>query len=475
MTFNSLQFAVFFAVVWTAYWALPRRRLQNVLLLAASYAFYAWWDWRFMFLLAGSTVVDYFAVRRMEAVGDDEHRRRRWMVFSVAVNLTVLAFFKYFNFFSDSALSGLRRLGLDVSDPVLRFALPIGISFYVFHEISYAVDVYRRRTHAERDFVVYAVFVAFFPQLVAGPITRAAHMLPQFRRERHFPDSERLYSGAVLIMSGLFKKVVLADGVAPYVNTAFAHPQGRGAIPLAFAAVGFSIQIYGDFAGYTDIARGVARLFGIELARNFEQPYLSRNITEFWRTWHISLSSWLHDYLYVPLGGNRRTPLVTYRNLMITMLLGGLWHGASWHFVVWGGLNGLALAIHRARSGRTARGRPESPTADDVPSIVGTFALVTMFWVFFRSASLSDAWTFFSAMGHSIIGRQAGAWKPAAITIMLFAAATVAIDAVDRRRLALRPLHEWPGWLQGALAGATVVALIVWSGAAPQPFIYFRF
>jgi alginate O-acetyltransferase complex protein AlgI len=278
----------------------------------------------------------------------------------------------------------------------------------------------------------------------------------------------------VLILSGLFKKVVLADGIAPFVNECFNRPQGRGAVPLAFAAVGFSIQIYGDFAGYTDIARGIARVFGIELARNFEQPYLSRNITDFWRTWHMSLSTWLHDYLYVPLGGNRGSQLITYRNLMITMLLGGLWHGASWHFVVWGALHGVALAVHRSRRSATGATR-STPTVDDTLAIVGTFTLVTVFWVFFRAASLSDAFDFFGAMTKSLTGPSAGAWKPAAILIVLFGAITFAIDYVDRSRRKTRPLQTWPMWLQGALAGAAVVALIVWSGAAPQPFIYFQF
>jgi D-alanyl-lipoteichoic acid acyltransferase DltB (MBOAT superfamily) len=469
-----LPFAVFFAVVFPAYWLLRKRTPQNILLLIASYVFYAWWDPRFLLLLAGTTVVDFFAVQQIEKA-DEERRRKAWMIFSVAINLAVLGFFKYYGFFVDSASSMLNKLGLDAPDPALKFLLPVGISFYVFHEISYAVDVYRRRTNAEHDIVVYAVYIAFFPQLVAGPITRAAHMLPQFRRSRRFPDSEQLYSAGVLILSGLFKKVVLADGVAPIVNDIFGRPEGRGAIPLAIGMIGFSIQIYGDFAGYTDIARGVARLLGIDIPRNFEQPYLSRNITQFWRTWHISLSSFLHDYLYVPLGGNRHGKWITYRNLMITMLLGGLWHGASWTFVVWGGLHGLALATHRAIGGTEPRGRPSVPGADDVLPIVGTFLMVSFLWIFFRADSLSGAWTYIKGFGDGLIGPRPGAWESQLAIVAMMGAVMLVIDLVDRARDRLRPLTHSPALLQGALAGAAVVALIVWSGRTPVPFIYFQF
>jgi D-alanyl-lipoteichoic acid acyltransferase DltB (MBOAT superfamily) len=475
MTFNSFPFAVFFAVVFSLYWLVRRKTPQNVLLLIASYVFYAWWDPRFLLLLIGTTVIDFFAVGRIEAAGDNENQRRGWMVFSVAVNLTVLAFFKYFGFFVDSAATMLRHLGLDAADPALRFILPVGISFYVFHEISYAVDVYRRRTTAEHNIITYGVYIAFFPQLVAGPITRAAHMLPQFRNARSFPDNEQFYSAVVLIISGLFKKVVLADGVAPIANSMFSQPQGRGALPLAMGVVAFSIQIYGDFAGYTDIARGVARLLGIDIPRNFEQPYLSRNITQFWRTWHISLSSFLHDYLYVPLGGNREGSFVTYRNLFITMLLGGLWHGASWTFVIWGGLHGIALAVHRAWSGNEARERPRSPTAADIGPIFGTFCLVSFLWIFFRAATLSDAWQYIRGFGDGLIGPNAGPWKHQLATVVMLGLVMLAIDLVDRARDRLQPLVRSPAFLQGAFAGAAVVAIIVWSGQAPVRFIYFQF
>ena len=474
MTFNSLPFFIFFALVFPAYWLLRKRRPQNVLLLIASYVFYGWWDPRFLLLLAGTTLVDFYAVKQID-VSDDERRRKNWMVFSVAFNLLVLGFFKYFNFFIDSAHDLLHSFGLASPDSALNFLLPVGISFYVFHEISYAIDVYRRRVDAERNLVTYAVYIAFFPQLVAGPITRASHMLPQFRNDRVFPDNEKFYTAGVLILSGLFKKVVLADSMAPIVNDAFASPTGRGALPLFVGVMAFSIQIYGDFAGYTDIARGVARLLGIDIPRNFEQPYLSRNITEFWRTWHISLSSFLHDYLYVPLGGNREGKAKTYRNLIITMLLGGLWHGASWSFVVWGGLHGIALAVHRAWRGSQPRNRPEVPTTRDIGAIIGTFMLVSFLWIFFRAGTINNAFDYLRAMGDGLVGPRAGDWKAELALVAMIGAVMVVIDLLDRRRRVWNPLVLSPMWVQGALAGAACIGILIWSGQAPTPFIYFQF
>lgn len=474
MVFNSIEFALFVVLLWPLYWAVRNLRAQNLLLLGASYLFYGWWDWRFLFLLGGTTLVDFWAVKRIGAASG-EVGRRRWMVFSVAVNLAILGFFKYFDFFVDSGTDLANQLGLDWTAPALRFVLPVGISFYVFHEISYAIDVYRGRVEPETDLVVYALYIAFFAQLVAGPITRAGHMLPQFRTRRVFPDAEARYSGFVLILTGLFKKVVLADGIAPFVNEVFDEPANRGALPALVAMFGFAVQIYGDFAGYTDIARGVARLFGIEIARNFEQPYLSRNVTEFWRTWHISLSSWLHDYLYVPLGGNRSGKFGTYRNLIIVMLLGGLWHGASWTFVVWGGLHGIALAIHRAAFPPTPRDASARPGLRDLPAVVANFVLVSVLWVFFRADSLSAVGDFFGGMTDGITGSAPGAWKPAAIILVFALASMFVMDFVDRGRRTTSPLHKIPMGIQGALAGLAIVAIIVFSGQDPEPFIYFQF
>ena len=473
MIFNSLQFGVFFAVVLLAYWLLTHRG-QNLLLLVASYIFYAYWDWRLLGLLVGVTAAAFFTAQRIEAA-DSERGRKRWLLIAVGINLVVLGFFKYFGFFVDSAHSLTATLGLDLPSNVLEVLLPIGISFYTFHAISYAMDTYRRRIVAERSPITFALFISYFPLLLAGPIERAWHLLPELRSERKPPNAEQAYSAVVLIVLGLVKKVVIADSVATIANDAFNSPNGRGALPLAMGAVAFSIQIYGDFSGYSDIARGTSRLLGIEVFRNFEQPYFSTNITQFWRTWHISLSSWLHDYLYVPLGGNRGGKLVTYRNLFLTMLLGGLWHGASWTFVIWGGLHGIALAVHKAMGGFEARGRPAPPKWRQLPTILGTFALVTGLWIFFRSKTLQQALDYLGGLFSSPIGPHAGAWKSQLVVLGFITIGVIAIDLVDRNRGRLVPLVRWAPLLQGAIAGVALVALIVWSGRPPQPFIYFQF
>jgi D-alanyl-lipoteichoic acid acyltransferase DltB (MBOAT superfamily) len=470
--FNSMQFALFFVVVLAIYWTLSHRR-QNWLLLIASYVFYAYWDWRLLGLLVGVTAAAFITAQRIDAAGS-ERDRKRWLLVAVAINLVVLGFFKYFGFFVQSSHDLAASLGLELPEQILKLLLPIGISFYTFHAISYAMDVYRGRIEVERSPITFALFISYFPLLLAGPIERAWHLLPQIRHERTKPTAPQTYSAVVLIVVGLVKKVVIADAVAPIANDMFNQPNGRGALPLAMGAIAFSIQIYGDFSGYSDIARGTSRLLGIEVFRNFEQPYFSTNITQFWRTWHISLSTWLHDYLYVPLGGNRDGKLATYRNLFLTMLLGGLWHGASWTFVIWGGLHGIALAIHRATGAVEPRGRPAPPKWRNVPAILGTFALVTLLWVFFRAATLEGALDYLRGLVSHPIGPLAGPWKAQLMILAPIVLLTIAVDLVDRNRARLRPL-TWSPSLQGALFGAALVALVIWSGRPPEPFIYFQF
>ena len=472
LIFNSLQFVLFFVVVLTIYWTLSHRK-QNWLLLIASYIFYAWWDWRLLGLLVGVTAAAFITAQLIEA-SDSERDRKRWLLVAVAINLVVLGFFKYFGFFVESTHDLALSVGLELPEQILELLLPIGISFYTFHAISYAMDVYRGRIKVERSPVTFALFIAYFPLLLAGPIERAWHLLPQIRNPRKKPNASQTYSALVLIVVGLVKKVVIADAVAPIANEIFNQPNGRGAIPLAIGAVAFSIQIYGDFSGYSDVARGLSRLMGIEVFRNFEQPYFSTNITQFWRTWHISLSTWLHDYLYVPLGGNRGGKLTTYRNLFLTMLLGGLWHGASWTFVIWGALHGIALAVHRAMGAVEPRGRPAPPKWRNVPSILGTFTLVTLLWVFFRATSLDAALDFLGGFFDSPIGDAAGAWKAQLLVVAPIALLVIAIDLVDRNRARVHPL-TWSPAVQGAFFGAACVALLIWSGRPPEPFIYFQF
>jgi alginate O-acetyltransferase complex protein AlgI len=476
MVFNSLVYALFLPTVVGLHWAVrpPARRW---LLLVASYIFYGAWDWRFLGLILLSTLVDYSVGRWLEVARSDR-RRRALLVTSVVVNLGILGFFKYGDFFVESAASLLARVGLEPNPALLGIVLPVGISFYTFQTISYTVDVYRGEIRAERNLATFALFVAYFPQLVAGPIERATHLLPQLRSPRSRPDSETVHSALGLILLGLVKKVVIADGVAPIVNRGFADAGGLTAVSAWATMIAFAVQVYGDFSGYTDIARGTSRLLGVELRVNFRQPYLSRNLTEYWRRWHVSLSSWLQTYLYVPLGGNRYGRWRTYRNLMITMVLGGLWHGAAWTFVTWGAVHGLILGAERAL-GVQVDDSERVPTLRQWPAVAAAFTVWTLTLVPFRSASLGNAGEMLSAMfGAPINPISTESWAEV-VMVGLALAAVVVIDVLHRLRPAglvravRRPLAA-PA-TSGALAGAALVALVTFSGSESSPFIYFQF
>jgi len=469
LVFNSFVFVIFLGVVCTLYWAAPSR-LRNPILLVGSYVFYGWWDYRFLSLLLISTVVDFAVGRRLDGE-QAERRRRRWLLVSVAVNLGILGFFKYSGFFLDSLSELSTSLGLGELNPALRVVLPVGISFYTFQTMSYTFDIYRRRIRPTRSIIDFGTYVAYFPQLVAGPIERAQRLLPQIEeRDRPRPRGDRLLDAIGLIAAGFFKKVVLADGVAGVVNSAFAAPEGLSWIAAAVGVIAFAIQIYGDFAGYTDIARGVSKLLGIDLVLNFSEPYLARNITEFWRRWHISLSDWLRDYLYVPLGGNRGSTLATYRNLMITMLLGGLWHGASWNFVFWGGLHGLYLVVHKLTRGGGVDDAPVSWR--HVPAILFTFLWVNIAWVFFRAESFENAWQVL----YRIFTLQSGATSRADLALVaILGLATLVVDVATRRGLSAPRLVRLSPAMAGATAAIVIAAMVVFSGGTPEPFIYFQF
>lgn len=469
MVFNSIQYAVFLPAVLVLYWRLSHRR-QNAFLLVASYLFYSAWDYRFCALMVLSTVVDY-TVGRLLATTHDERRRKLLFATSLAVNLAVLGFFKYFNFFIDSATEALGWLGFQGDFPTLRILLPVGISFYTFHGISYTFDVYRREIEPANDPLDFAVFVAFFPQLVAGPIGRAHLQLPQFERPRNRPESGQVRSAAFLILLGLFKKVAIADALAPFVDQIFSGGSTRSWIDLLVGAYAFAFQIYGDFSGYSDIARGSSRLLGIELPDNFAQPYLSRNVTEFWRTWHISLSTWLRDYLYVALGGNRGSRARTYRNLMLTMLIGGLWHGAAWTFVIWGALHGMLLVAERARGVRVPR-CPEPPSRTDALRVFATFNVVCLTWVFFRSETLGQALSYLAGI---VTLRPGGIDNSALVLLLLGGLALLTLDLAQRRRDEDTAPMRWPTLVRGALYGTFVVAIVLFSGGQSVPFIYFQF
>jgi D-alanyl-lipoteichoic acid acyltransferase DltB (MBOAT superfamily) len=471
VVFNSFEYAVFLPLVLLIYWRL-RHKQQNVLLLVASYLFYGWWDYRFLGLLAFSTLMDYAIARKLDSA-KDERSRRAFLTMSIVGNLTILGFFKYFNFFIDSAADVMQSLGLQPDFPTLRIILPIGISFYTFQEISYTFDVYRRVIPATRNLVNFATFVAFFPHLVAGPIVPARSLLPQIEKERPRLTPDKWQSALVLILLGLFKKVAIADVMAPIVETAFSSPGANSSVSLLIGLYAFALQIYGDFSGYSDIGRGSARLLGVELMENFAQPYLSRNITAFWRTWHISLSSWLHDFLYLPLGGNRHGRAATYRNLMLVMLIGGLWHGAAWTFVIWGGLHGIYLAIHRWRGNYVPRGyQGRFVLRRDIVPVLATFHLVAFAWIFFRADSLSSA--------ISYIGRlfQFRIAIPDPNSLILVTAAAVAILSIDlwqRNSGTHEVMLRWrPAW-QGLAYASLMLAIVVFSGGPVTPFIYFQF
>jgi D-alanyl-lipoteichoic acid acyltransferase DltB (MBOAT superfamily) len=399
MFFNSLDFLVFLPVVFAAYWLLRPKGLfwQNLLLLVASYVFYSFWDWRFLFLLVFSTTLDYVSGLRIERSASNV-TRKAWFWTSISINLGFLGVFKYYNFFIASFGDMLAEFGLETNPVLLRIVLPVGISFYTFHGLSYVIDIYKRRITAEKNVVTYSLFVSYFPLLVAGPIERATHLLPQLKRERRF-DSGKAIDGLQQIVWGLVKKIVIADNCATYANDIFDHAASMNSLTLVIGAIYFAFQIYGDFSGYSDIALGTSKLFGIDLLRNFNYPYFSRDIAEFWRRWHISLSSWFRDYLYIPLGGSSGGIWMKIRNTFIIFLVSGFWHGANWTFLAWGFLNALYFlpllvrGSNRRHMDIVANDR-NWPTAREFFSMLATFALTTMAWIFFRAKSLSLAFSY---------------------------------------------------------------------------------
>ncbi len=409
-------------------------------------------------------MVDYTVARRLGTVADEA--RRRLVALSVVVNLGILGIFKYWDFFVESAAGLISALGGQPHLPILGVAVPVGISFYTFQTMAYTIDVYRREIQAERSFVRFALYVAFFPQLVAGPIERARRLMPQLANLPERPARDDLRSGLRLIGVGFVKKVVIADTVAPVVERVFADPAGQGAIALLVGVVGFAIQIYGDFSGYTDIARGSARLVGVHLMENFRQPYWAANIADFWRRWHISLSSWLRDYLYFPLGGNRRGPRRTYVNLAVVMLLGGLWHRAAWTFVVWGALHGAMLAVHRWL--RTRDGWGDRPTRWGwALTIVG----VLVGWVFFRAPDFATAWQVLTG----IVSMRPGPLDPSGL--LFVSMGVVGMWWLDRseREGRLNPIATAPALIRGFAYGAAIVVALIGGASTSTQFIYFQF
>ena len=399
MLFNTLDFAIFLPIVFILYWFVFNKNLkvQNTLLLVASYYYYACCDWRFLFLLMFSTLLDYFTGIKM-CDSQTKSKRKFWFLLSVIINLGFLGIFKYYNFFVESFAEAVAQIGLKVNPWTIKVILPVGISFYTFHGLSYVIDIYKERIKAERNFIDYAVFVSFFPLLVAGPIERATHLLPQIKQKRIF-DYSKAVDGLRQILWGLFKKVVIADNCAEYANVIFNNSSDYSGSTLVLGALFFTFQIYGDFSGYSDIAIGTARLFGMDLLRNFAFPYFSRDIAEFWRRWHISLSTWFRDYLYIPLGGSKGGNWMRIRNTFIIFVVSGFWHGANWTFIAWGALNALfimpsiIMKTNRTNLDIVAQGK-FIPSIKEIFQITFTFSLAVFAWIFFRAEDIHHAFFF---------------------------------------------------------------------------------
>ncbi|KVV15881.1 MBOAT family protein [Flavobacterium sp. TAB 87] len=403
MLFNSFPFAIFVPVIFVLYWFVFQKSLkaQNILILAASYFFYSCWDWRFLFLLLFSTALDYFSGLQLEK-NSNTTVRKFWFYGTIGINLSFLGVFKYFDFFVLSFQNLFLKMGYAIDVFTLNIILPVGISFYTFHGLSYVIDVYKKRIRAEKNFVEYAVFVSYFPLLVAGPIERATHLLPQIKAKRNF-NYDQAVSGLYQILWGLFKKIVIADNCARFANEIFNDPSQYSGSTLVAGALFFTFQIYGDFSGYSDIALGVSKLFGIELLKNFAFPYFSRDIAEFWRRWHISLSSWFKDYLYIPLGGSKGGKAMQIRNTFIIFLVSGFWHGANWTFLIWGFLNALyfipLLLTNKNRINLDIIAQDRLlPSMRESLQMFTTFALTVFAWVFFRADSVSSAFHFINGI-----------------------------------------------------------------------------
>jgi alginate O-acetyltransferase complex protein AlgI len=470
MFFDSAIYLIFLTLTVLIFWRL-RFRQQNYFLLAASYFFYGWWDWRFLGLMAASTCLDYVVAKRIEDT-DDSVQRRTLLVASLVVNFSVLGFFKYFNFFIDSFADVAHVLGfMDVPRQIWEIVLPPAVSFYTFQEVAYIVDVYKRRLPASRSLVEYALFVSLFPHLIAGPIQRPSHLLPQVQRPRVWSPSNA-FDGVLLILEGLFRKVVIADNCALIANAAFGGNLGDPCLAVTLIGTyAFAFQIYGDFSGYSSIARGSAQLLGFHFMVNFRQPYLAQSLQDFWRRWHISLSSWLRDYLYVPLGGNRKGNIRTYVNLLLTMLLGGLWHGANWTFVIWGAIHGCGLAIERFFTG--------GGEVKDSKIFLGKwlrraliFNLVCLAWVFFRSPSVGDSFV-------RIAGLVELRWDPIHTLAIQFLAmyvfAIALIDAAIEKTGAEYLFGDRSVLLRLAVALLYCVMISLFGANDVNAFIYFRF
>jgi len=477
MLFDSPVYFVFLIAIVLAYWRLSHQA-QNTLLLVASYFFYGWWDWRFLALMIGSTTMDFVIAQKI-ALGRSRPNRKKWFIFSLALNFGILGVFKYFNFFVDSFSSALSVLGIHyVPIALIRVILPPGISFYTFQEVAYIVEVYKGRLEPAKSFVDYSLFISLFPHLIAGPIQRPAHLLPQVQKDRTL-DPDRFFDGMMLIFSGLLRKCVIADNCALLVDAAFGGQLGPPNVwVVLIGTYGFAWQVYGDFSGYSDIARGSAQLLGFHFMVNFRQPFLAQRLQEFWRRWHISLSTWLRDYLYIPLGGSAGSKWETARNLMTTMLLGGLWHGANWTYVIFGGIHGIVLGVERFlfRSAANPAGTAQEQYSPGFFSVwlqrILTFNILCLSLAFFRAPSLTSA-------VHFLAGLSNFAWRseyvPALVMLVLFTLPLFCIDLLLEAGNQEYPFAKASYAVRTGLAIVAFVVLAFFSGNNLNAFVYFRF
>jgi D-alanyl-lipoteichoic acid acyltransferase DltB (MBOAT superfamily) len=477
MLFNSIGFLIFLPIVFILYWFVFNKKYQhqNLLVLVASFYFYACWDWRFLFLLMFSIGLDFFSGIQIEK-SKSKKEAQIWLAISIIINLGFLGFFKYYNFFVGSFSDLLSGFGFHANVWLLKIVLPVGISFYTFHGLSYVIDIYKKRISAERNFIDYAVFVSYFPLLVAGPIERATHLLPQIQRKRVF-NYEQAADGMRQILWGFFKKMVIADNCAPLVNDIFTHYQTESASNLVLGAVLFAFQIYGDFSGYSDIALGVSRLFGIELLKNFSFPYFSRDIAEFWRRWHISLSSWFRDYLYIPLGGSKGGLIMKIRNTFIIFLVSGFWHGANWTFIIWGGLNALyfmPLLItdkNRQNLEVVAMGKL-IPSFKEIFQILLTFSLTCFAWIFFRAASVSQAISYIGKICNKTI-LSIPPHLP--YKVLSLVGIMLLIEWINRNMFHGLEIKRFNPWLRRVLYLVIIYIILRYANFGNNEFIYFQF
>lgn len=479
MLFNSIDFAIFLPIVFILYWFVTNKnlKLQNLLIVISSYIFYGWWDWRFLSLILFSTILDYsIGISLSKQVNQNKRKMLLWI--SILMNLGFLGFFKYYNFFLANFMTAFSFFGTEINANSLNIILPVGISFYTFQTLSYTIDVYKRQLETTKDFIAFSAFVSFFPQLVAGPIERATNLLPQFYTKRYF-DYSKTVDGMRQILWGLFKKIVIADNCAQYANIIFNNSSEYSGSTLVLGAIFFTFQIYGDFSGYSDIAIGTSRLFGFNLKQNFAFPYFSRDIAEFWRRWHISLSSWFRDYLYIPLGGSRGRTRNKIRNVFIIFLVSGFWHGANWTFIIWGALNALYfLPIFITNNNRNnlnivAQGK-YLPNLKEFLLMSLTFILTVFAWIFFRAENIGHAISYINNIFSPTLFESSEIFPLGLLLLILF---FLSIEWMNRnKQYGLEKFNKQKFKFLDVLLLFTVFwSIVIWNSSKEVEFIYFQF